>query len=100
VLLKRVALDGLQTPPGDVLDTIAQRITVNLRALEGALIRIVAFASLTSRPVDSDLATEVLDDLGSSDDQLQPTRRAPTVTDVQQLTCEAFGLTREELLSQ
>jgi len=101
VLLKRVALDGLPTPPNEVLDTIAQRITVNLRALEGALIRIVAFASLTSRPVDGALASEVLDDLGTPADGLEghPSRRVPSVTEVQQLTCEAFGLTREELLS-
>jgi len=99
VLLKRVALDGLPTPPADVLDTIAQRITVNLRALEGALIRVVAFASLTSRPVDAQLATEVLDELGSPAGGPGDGGRTPTVTEVQQLTCEAFGLTRDELLS-
>lgn len=99
VLLKRVALDGLPTPPNEVLDTIAQRITVNLRALEGALIRIVAFASLTSRPVDGALAAEVLDELGTPAEDPGVSRRTPTVTEVQQLTCEAFGLTREELLS-
>jgi chromosomal replication initiator protein len=99
VLLKRAALDGLATPPADVLDTIAQRITVNLRALEGALIRVVAFASLTSRPVDAELATEVLDELGSPAGGPGDSGRTPTVTEVQQLTCEAFGLTREELLS-
>jgi chromosomal replication initiator protein len=101
VLLKRVALDGLPTPPNEVLDTIAQRITVNLRALEGALIRVVAFASLTSRPVDGALTAEVLDDLGTPAGGVggHPSTRTPTVTEVQQLTCEAFGLTREELLS-
>ncbi len=99
VLLKRVALDGLPTPPGEVLDTIAQRITVNLRALEGALIRVVAFASLTARPVDRELATQVLDELGSPAGDPGASGRTPTVTEVQQLTCEAFGLTREELLS-
>ena len=99
VLLKRVALDGLPTPPNEVLDTIAQRITVNLRALEGALIRVVAFASLTSRPVDGALTAEVLDHMGTPAGDAGTSGRTPTVTEVQQLTCEAFGLTREELLS-
>ena len=82
VLLKRVALDGLPTPPSEVLDTIAQRITVNLRALEGALIRVVAFASLTSRPVDGALTAEVLDDLGTPAGDPGISGRTPTVTEV------------------
>jgi chromosomal replication initiator protein len=98
VLLKRAALDGIAPPPADVIDTIAQRITVNLRALEGALIRVVAFASLTSRPVDSELADEVLDELGPAR-EAPGGRRAPTVDEIQRLTCQAFGVSREELLS-
>lgn len=98
VLRKRAALDGIPTPAPDVIDAIAQRITVNLRALEGALIRVVAFASLTSRPVDTDLADEVLDELGPAQERAG-TRRAPTVDEIQSVTCEAFGVTRQELLS-
>jgi chromosomal replication initiator protein len=98
VLLKRAALDGIAPPPADVIDTIAGRITVNLRALEGALIRVVAFASLTSRPVDSELADEVLDELGPARES-PGTRRAPTVDEIQRITCQAFGVTHEELLS-
>lgn len=98
VLLKRSLQDGMPRPPADVIDVIASRITGNLRALEGALIRVVAYASLTTRQVDAELAEEVLDRLGPR----QPsagTRRKPTITEVQALTCEAFGVTREELLS-
>jgi chromosomal replication initiator protein len=71
---------------------------MNLRALEGALIRVIAFASLTSRPVDTALADEVLDELGPAR-ETPGARRAPTVDEIQGLTCEAFGLTRQELLS-
>lgn len=98
VLLKRAAIDGIPVPPADVIDTIAHRITVNLRALEGALIRVVAFASLTSRPVDTELADEVLDELGPARD-VPGRHRAPTVDEIQRVTCEAFGVTRQELLS-
>ena len=69
----------------------------NLRALEGALIRVVAFASLRGRPADADLAADVLD-------QLYPAAGAvaagpATVDSVQETTCRAFGLTRDELVS-
>ena len=98
VLLKRAALDGIAAPPAEVIDAIAQRITVNLRALEGALIRVVAFASLTSRAVDADLADEVLDELGPAR-ETPGERRAPTVDEIQRLTCEVFGVSRQDLLS-
>lgn len=98
VLLKRSLQDGMPSPPAEVLDVIASRITGNLRALEGAFIRVVAYASLTRRQVDAALATEVLDRLGPRHPE-PGTRRTPTITEVQELTCEAFGISREELLS-
>ena len=49
--------------PDEALELIADRVTDNVRALEGALIRIVAFHSLSRRPLDVDLAAEVLDSL-------------------------------------
>jgi chromosomal replication initiator protein len=100
-LRKRAALDGIAVPDEDVLGVIAGRVTTNVRALEGALIRIVAFASLSGRPLTPDLANEVLDELHpaprGATGEAGSTR--PTIADVQSATCEAFGLTREELLS-
>lgn len=98
VLLKRSLQDGIPRPPAEVLDVIASRVTGNLRALEGALIRVVAYASLTRRQVDAGLAEEVLDSLGPRR-SAPGTRRSPTIAEVQELTCDAFGITREELLS-
>jgi chromosomal replication initiator protein len=94
ILRKRAVHDGIAPADCDALGVVADRIEDNVRALEGALIRIVAFASLTGRPVTADLATEVLDGLYGH-------RRAlrRTVEDVQAAACEAFGITREELLS-
>ena len=66
----------------------------NIRALEGALIRVVAFASLTGRPVTAQLAAEVLAGLYP---ELTPRRR--TIADIQRETCEAFGVTLDDLLS-
>jgi chromosomal replication initiator protein len=94
ILRKRAVHDGIAAADSDALGVVAERIEDNVRALEGALIRIVAFASLTGRPVTADLAGEVLDGLYGH-------RRAlrRTVEDVQAAACEAFGITREELLS-
>ena len=95
LLRKRADHDGLHDLPADALHTIAARITDNVRALEGALVRVVAFASLTERPVTAELAAEVLAGL------YPPGRTAPrrTVEDVQAAACDAFGITREELVS-
>jgi chromosomal replication initiator protein len=99
-LRKRAAIDDL--PVGEaVLELIAARVTTNLRALEGALIRVVAFASLSGRPVDVPLAEEVLGELAPPSPPSAGTGSAaqPTIDDVQRLTCQAFGITRDELLS-
>jgi len=94
ILRKRAQHDGIDLADEDALVAIAERITDNIRVLEGALIRVVAFASLTGRPLDADLAHEVLDGLYP---QRRPVRRS--IDEVQRATCEAFGITHEELLS-
>jgi chromosomal replication initiator protein len=96
VLRKRAQHDGVILADDGVLPLLADRVPHNMRALEGALIRVVAFASLTGRPVSAELADEVLTDLYPTGARAA----APaTVEDIQDLTAEAFGLTREELLS-
>jgi chromosomal replication initiator protein len=94
ILRKRAAHDDIAPKDADALEMIAERITDNVRALEGALIRVIAFASLTGRPVTAALAAEVLDGLYA---RPRPVRRS--IEDVQAATCEAFGLTPEELVS-
>jgi len=98
VLRKRAHHDGVELADDGVLELIAERVTDNLRSLEAALIRVVAYASLTDAAIDRALADQVLTQLygraaargGSS---------APTVERIQELVAETFGLTREELLS-
>ncbi len=104
VLRKRAHHDGVDAQDG-VLELLAERVTGNVRALEGALIRVVAFASLEDSPVSLELAARVVDGLYAGDSGSRRAggpRTAPpavTVDRIQELTCEAFGLTREELLS-
>lgn len=94
ILRKRAAHDGVEVEDPRVLDTIAKRVVLNVRALEGALIRIVAYSSLTGRPLCDDLAREVLDGLYP-----QALRRQCTLAEIQTQACKHFGLTAQELLS-
>ncbi|MGH4018268.1 MAG: chromosomal replication initiator protein DnaA, partial [Pseudonocardiaceae bacterium] len=91
ILRKKAAGDRLAAPD-EVLEFIAARIERNIRELEGALIRVTAFASLNRQPVDTQLAEIVLRDL-IPDAQSQEIG-APTIMAV---TAEFFGLTIEDL---
>ncbi len=93
ILRKRVRLDALQVDP-EALEVIADRVSANIRALEGALIRVVAFHSLTGRPIDGRLAAEVLDGLHVAQ---RPSARS--VREIQDAVCELFGVTHAELVS-
>lgn len=62
ILRKKAIVENLDVP-NDVMVFIASRIDNNIRELEGALIRVMAYASLTQRPIDLDLATEALKDI-------------------------------------
>jgi len=95
ILRKRVLEDGLAAVDPAALAVIAERVPSNIRALEGALIRTVAFGSLTGRPVTAALAREVLDGLYP---ELRP-RGPRTVRDVQERVGVALGVAVDELLS-
>jgi chromosomal replication initiator protein len=99
VLRKRVLQDDIGAIDDPVLELIADRVRTNVRALEGALIRVVAFASLRSAPLTPDLAGTVLDDLYP---QATGHAGAPAgielVDRIQDLTAELFGLSRADLL--
>ncbi len=91
ILRKKAAQDRLAVP-GDVLEFIAERIERNIRELEGALIRVTAFASLNRQPVDTQLAEIVLRDLipdsGASE---------ITAATIMAVVAEFFGVTMDEL---
>jgi chromosomal replication initiator protein len=92
ILRKKVATDRIDVADTDVLTFIADRVTSNIRELEGALTRVIAYASLTGRPISASVADEVLKDLfpgGSA--------RAITVEQVQAAVCEWFGVSQADL---
>ncbi|HTF55594.1 MAG TPA: chromosomal replication initiator protein DnaA [Pseudonocardia sp.] len=91
ILRKKAAQDRLAAP-AEVLEFIASRVERNIRELEGALIRVTAFASLNRQPVDTQLAEIVLRDL--IPDSQSPEITAPTIMAV---TAEFFDLTMDEL---
>ena len=98
ILRKRVQHDAIELADEGALHAIAHRITTNARALEGALIRVVAYHSLTRRPIDAALADEVLSGLYPAP-RAAARRETPTIERVQELTCSAFEVSRDELLS-
>jgi chromosomal replication initiator protein len=98
ILRKRAQHDHIELDDELALDVIAERVALNVRALEGALIRVVAFSSLTGRPLTAELAKEVLDGLYPA--SAQSKHRGPrSVAEIQAAACKHFGLSSEELLS-
>ncbi|MDQ3403475.1 MAG: chromosomal replication initiator protein DnaA [Actinomycetota bacterium] len=91
ILRKKAAQDRLAAP-AEVLEFIAARVEANIRELEGALIRVTAFASLNRQPVDVSLAEIVLRDL--IPDSQAPEISAPTIMAV---TAEYFGVSMDDL---
>ncbi|SER92470.1 chromosomal replication initiator protein DnaA [Streptomyces sp. yr375] len=93
ILRKKAVQEQLNAPP-EVLEFIASRISRNIRELEGALIRVTAFASLNRQPVDLGLTEIVLKDLIPGGDDSTP---EITSTAIMSATADYFGLTIEDL---
>ncbi|MGC2996878.1 chromosomal replication initiator protein DnaA [Streptomyces sp. G35A] len=93
ILRKKAVQEQLNAPP-EVLEFIASRISRNIRELEGALIRVTAFASLNRQPVDLGLTEIVLKDLIPGGDDSAP---EITSTAIMSATADYFGLTVEDL---
>jgi len=92
ILRKKVKTDRIHVPDPKVLEFIAGRISSNIRELEGALTRVVAFSSLTGRPMTQDLAQDVLKDVFP-----QGEVRQVTIERIQELVSERFSLSLAEL---
>ena len=80
--------------PDEVLGLIAARFERNIRELEGALLRVAAFASLMRQPITFDIAERALEDLlPQTDGEIPPDL-------IMQETASYFGLTRDDLVSK
>ncbi len=90
-ILRRKAEDDGIDLDDDVVEFIAQSIESNIRELEGALIRLLAHATLHQLDITLDLAKEVLHDL------FQERAATLTVDDIQRIVCEHLGISQEKM---
>ena len=91
ILAKRARVDGVEISP-DVLAEIAGRVTTSVRALEGALIRVVAYASMQNEPPTPALARHVLRRLGQDE-----TTDACGLDEILDAAAQEFGVERSAL---
>ncbi len=92
ILRKKVKTDGIHVPDPQVLTFIAGRVSTNIRELEGALTRVVAFSSLTGRPMTVELAEDVLKDVFP-----QGEAQEVSIERIQTTVSDRFSLSMEEL---
>ncbi|MGI8718414.1 MAG: chromosomal replication initiator protein DnaA [Lapillicoccus sp.] len=93
-ILRKKAIQERMSAPAEVLEFIGSKITTNIRELEGALIRVTAFASLNRQPVDVGLAEIVLRDLIPSEQASQI-----TAATIMAQTAQYYALTIDDLCS-
>jgi chromosomal replication initiator protein len=91
VLRRLVQEAGFGAADSEALGELARRINANIRQLHGALTRVIAHASLTSRPLDSNLIAEVIP-------PAPPAPERMPVEEIQQQVAAAFGISRAELV--
>lgn len=95
ILSKKAKAEGLNDISNEVMLYIANQIDTNIRELEGALIRVIAYSSLVNQDIDTQLATEALKDIIPNS---RP--RKITVKVVQKYICEKYEVTVDEMLSK
>jgi chromosomal replication initiator protein len=93
ILRKKMESESTEVPD-DVLQHIAQGMTSNIRELEGSLIKLLAFASLTGQPVNMQTAEEALQEF------LRPQRREVRVQQIQKVVANEYGVSVEALKSK
>ncbi len=93
ILKKKALSDGIDIPD-QVIQYIAEKIVTNIRELEGALIRIVAYASLSESPVTLELTEEALQDI------IFTRQKNITINNIIEATAEGFNIKPEEIKSK
>ncbi|HMM48062.1 MAG TPA: chromosomal replication initiator protein DnaA [Miltoncostaeaceae bacterium] len=92
ILQKRVHADGYEIHDPEVLPFIATRVSTNVRALEGALTRVVAHGSIAGKRITVELADEILKDLFPAGEG------GVRIETVQSEVCRFYGVTKDELI--
>ena len=90
----RAEVEGNRPIPDDVLQHIAQGVTSNIRELEGSLIKLLAFASMTGQPVNLQTAEEALQEF------LRPHGREVRIAQIQKVVAGEFGISVEAMKSK
>lgn len=93
ILKKKAQLERLDIST-DIMVFIANKIESNIRELEGSLNRIIAYSSLTNKPIDITLAEEALKDI------LQSKTRLITPQRIQEMVCKYYNIRIDEFKSQ
>jgi chromosomal replication initiator protein len=93
ILKKKAEAEGLDIAD-EVLHMIAEAVKSNIRELEGSLVKLVAFSSVTGQAITRDLAAEVLKDI------LLPDARTITVDDIKRAVAAYFKVSPEALVSR
>ena len=93
-ILRKKVEDQNAAVPDDVLYHVARSVTSNIRELEGCLIRLLAFASLTGQPMSVQMADEALQGF------LRPQRREVRIASIQKLVASSYGISVETLKSK
>lgn len=92
-ILKKKAEHAEFSVPDDVLALIAERVTSNIRELEGALIRVVAYASINERDITLSLADMVLRDIAGKN----PERRGLSIDLIKKVTAEYYSIKLDDM---
>ncbi len=93
ILKRKAAAVESVAIPDDVIEMLAQRIASNVREMEGALNRVVAYGQLNGRPIDVEFAQEVLVDV------LQASQRRVTIDEIQRRVCAHFDIRQNDMVS-
>ena len=91
IIRKKASLESLDLP-NEVVSYIANEISTNIREIEGALIRVVAYSSLTGHKISLDLAKEALKDILS-----QKKQKTMSIDHIQTITADYFKIKTEDL---
>lgn len=93
IITKKLETMPQATVPPDVITFLARRISSNIRELEGALNRVVAYAMLSAKPIDMDFTQATLADV------LRANQRRVTIDEIQRRVCDHYRIRHAEMSS-
>ncbi len=97
ILRKKADLENLEVP-NEVIIYIANKIKSNIRELEGALVKVIAYSSLVDKDIDTDLAQEALKDIVTQ--QNKNKNREINIDLIKKVVANYYNITLEEMVSK